>query len=384
MRFLKLQLENWRNFTHLDVVLQQRVFLVGANATGKSNLLDVFRFLRDVVRVGGGFEKAVADRGGVSSLRSVASQGSPDIVIDVQLGDDQTNTVWQYRLAFAQDSQGYPILKEEKVWNSGLLLLERPDKQDMADRELLRQTNLEQSNANREFRDIAKFLDTIRYYHIVPQLVREPERSVGHKSDPYGGDFLEQVMRLPPSTRKARLLRIQNVLRAAVPQLRDIQLSIDSTHGHGTPHLVGVFSSKSREVRQTEADFSDGTLRLIGLTWALLDEGGPLLWEEPEVYLHPSIVRHLPAMIATIQQEHARQILMSTHSEDLLRDEGIAPDEVLILRPTVDGTIVESVAEIDVVKLLLDAGLSIAEAALPATQAPDAAKLSFLGGGLGQ
>lgn len=71
MRFLKLHLENWRNFTRLDVVLQQRVFLIGANATGKSNLLDVFRFLRDLVRVGGGFEKAVADRGGVSSLRSL-------------------------------------------------------------------------------------------------------------------------------------------------------------------------------------------------------------------------------------------------------------------------------------------------------------------------
>src|SRR5258707_721976 len=57
MRFSHLQLENWRNFTYVDVGLQQRGFLIGANATGKSNLLDVFRFLRDIVRIGGGFEK---------------------------------------------------------------------------------------------------------------------------------------------------------------------------------------------------------------------------------------------------------------------------------------------------------------------------------------
>ena len=59
MRFSKLHLENWRNFTRVDVSLQQRMFLIGPNASGKSNLLDVFRFLRDLVRVGGGLEKAV-------------------------------------------------------------------------------------------------------------------------------------------------------------------------------------------------------------------------------------------------------------------------------------------------------------------------------------
>jgi len=71
MRFSKLHLENWRNFTRVDISLQQRMFLIGPNASGKSNLLDVFRFLRDLVRVGGGLEKAVADRGGISHIRSL-------------------------------------------------------------------------------------------------------------------------------------------------------------------------------------------------------------------------------------------------------------------------------------------------------------------------
>jgi predicted ATPase len=45
--------------------LSRRVFLVGPNASGKSNLLDVFRFLHDVVSVGGGLEEAVRKRQGV-------------------------------------------------------------------------------------------------------------------------------------------------------------------------------------------------------------------------------------------------------------------------------------------------------------------------------
>ena len=48
MKFNRLRLENWRNFLSVDVELQRRVFLVGPNAAGKSNILDAFRFLRDM------------------------------------------------------------------------------------------------------------------------------------------------------------------------------------------------------------------------------------------------------------------------------------------------------------------------------------------------
>jgi predicted ATPase len=195
--------------------------LLGANATGKSNLLDVFRFLRDIVRIGGGFEKAVLDRGGILWLRSLFAPGYPDIVIDIQLGSDQKEE-WRYRLAIGQDHQNRPILKEEKAWKSGILLLERPDEQDAADKELLYQTHLEQSKSNRKFREIADFFNTIRYYHIVPQIVREPERSAGRKFDPYGGDFIEQIASLPVETQRSRLQRIGNVLRGAIPQLREL------------------------------------------------------------------------------------------------------------------------------------------------------------------
>jgi predicted ATPase len=49
MRFSQVILENWRNFDQVDVRLQDRAFLVGPNASGKSNFLDVFRFLRDQI-----------------------------------------------------------------------------------------------------------------------------------------------------------------------------------------------------------------------------------------------------------------------------------------------------------------------------------------------
>jgi len=388
MRFSRIELENWRNFGHIDVALQNRAFLVGPNASGKSNFLDAFRLLRDVVTPGGGLQKSVADRGGVTRIRSLAARREPgrtarrypDVVVQVAL-QEREETAWRYRLAFAQDNQRLPVLRGEKVWRGDELILDRPDDEDRADPARLRQTSLEQTIANREFRDIADFFASIRYYHIVPQLVRDPERSIGRQADPYGGDFLEQIASTTERTRQARLRHILSALQVAVPQLRELKLDRDE---RGVPHLYGNYEHwRAKGAWQTEADFSDGTLRLLGLLWALLDGTGSLLLEEPELSLHPEIVRYVPQMMLRTQRKlkkrSIRQILFSTHSSDLLRDEGIAPDEVLLVIPSQEGSIVRLGADIDEIKQLLEAGLSVAEAVIPYTQPADAVQLSLFG-----
>ena len=49
LRFTRIDAENWRNFGKISVQLQRRAFIVCPNASGKSNFLDVFRFLHDIV-----------------------------------------------------------------------------------------------------------------------------------------------------------------------------------------------------------------------------------------------------------------------------------------------------------------------------------------------
>ena len=83
MRFTRVRLENWRNFTAVDVGIQRRAFLVGPNASGKSNLLDALRFLHDVASVGGGFQDAVRRRGGLPRLRSLAARRISDVTVSV-------------------------------------------------------------------------------------------------------------------------------------------------------------------------------------------------------------------------------------------------------------------------------------------------------------
>jgi predicted ATPase len=376
MKFRKLALKNWKNFAVAEVEIPERLFLVGPNASGKSNLLDAFRFLRDLATSGGGFQEAVARRGGVRAIRCLAARRYPDVEIAVELEADG-GTRWGYEIAFNQDQQRRPQLKKERVLRDGQILLARPNNEDQSDPARLTQTFLEQVNVNRDFRDIAAFFASIRYLHIVPQLVREPDRSVGRANDPFGGDFLEQVAKTPEKTQKARLRRIRDALRVAVPQLQEIELWRDT---RGTPHLRGKYEHwRPQGAWQTEEQFSDGTLRLMGLLWGVMDGQGPLLLEEPELSLHPEIVRVLPQMLARVQRRTGRQIFLSTHSPDLLRDDGIGLDEVLLLVPGTEGAEVKTAASQQDIRALLDGGLSLADAVIPKTRPEHAAQLALFG-----
>jgi len=111
----KLVLQNWRNFREVNITLAQRVFVAGPNASGKSNLLDVFAFLRDIAKKGGGLQNAVNERGGISKLRCLAARKYPDVKIEVQAADN--GTLWSYAIGIRQEARGYrqPFLSYEKV-----------------------------------------------------------------------------------------------------------------------------------------------------------------------------------------------------------------------------------------------------------------------------
>jgi predicted ATPase len=377
--FASIRLKNWRNFLDIDVPLQQRVFLVGPNASGKSNFLDAFRFLSDIVTVGGGFEEAVLKRGGVSRLRCLAARRVSDIVLQIRMGQSASKPEWEYELHFSQDSRLKPIIKKERVSRNGEQILHRPDDnaEDKKDPDRLTQTYLEQINANLRFRDISKFLASVRYLHLVPQLVRDPDRSRGRRNDPYGGDFLETLARTSEKARNSRLKRIRDALRFAVPQLAEIKLVRNEV---GDPHLQGKYEHwRPHGAWQAEDQFSDGTLRLMGLLWSAITDTGPLLLEEPELSLHPEVVRFIPQMFARVQRRTNRQIITSTHSSDLLRDEGIGLDEVLLLQPGENGTSVRPAKDFDEIHELLNGGLSLAEAVLPLTRPQNAEQLSLFG-----
>lgn len=97
MLVTRLKLKNWRNFRTLDVPLREVSYLLGPNASGKSNLLDALRFLRDVSKSkGGGLQQSVADRGGISKLRCLHARADTEVLIDIELAESPDDaTQWR-------------------------------------------------------------------------------------------------------------------------------------------------------------------------------------------------------------------------------------------------------------------------------------------------
>jgi len=164
LRFSRISLRNWKNFAQTDIQLQRRVFLVGPNASGKSNFLDVFRFLRDLALPGGGFQDAVQRRGGVNSLRCLAARRYSHIEIRVAVESGQAGCLWEYELAFNQDKQRQAYIQKERVLRDGTILLDRPNTEDRDDPARLTQTHIEQVNVNRPFRELVAFFESVRYF----------------------------------------------------------------------------------------------------------------------------------------------------------------------------------------------------------------------------
>ncbi len=80
--------------------------------------------------------------------------------------------------------------------------------------------------------------------------------------------------------------------------------------------------------------------------------------------------RHLPQMFARMQRKSGRQVLVSTHSTELLSDDGIGLDEVILLHPDREGTRVSAAHQREEIRVLLESGISMAEAVIPYTR-PD-------------
>lgn len=383
MIVIHLNVKNWRNFRSVDVDLRERQFIVGPNASGKSNFLDVFRFLRDIAKTeGGGLQKAIKDRGGVPKVRSLAARKDPEIAIDISLAEGVGQpVVWRYALGIRQDPRGrrLPLVAYERVWHGETQVLDRPHLDDERDPQQLTQTYLEQIGANADFREVARFLQAITYLHLVPQLLRHADQIQGRiiEDDPFGQAFLERIAKSTEKRQKSRLRIIEDALQIAVPQLQQLRFVRDKDSGR--PHLEALYSHwRPNAGWQREDQFSDGTLRLIGLLWSLLEEDSMLLLEEPEQSLNAAIVAQLAPVIHRVQKRRRRQVLISTHSDDLLSERGIDGREVLMLTPAAEGTEVQVAAEVADVRALLEAGFSAGEAVLPRSNPARAEQLSFI------
>jgi len=285
MKFRKIVLKNWRNFREEEVKVGDHLLIFGGNASGKSNFLDAFRFLRDISSQGGGLQKAVLCRGGMRNVRNFYVR-QEDVEVHVEM-EDEFGKQWTYEIVFNQaQKQKEVVVVREYVSCDGETLLDRPNEEDRKDPARLSASFLNFTVANKDFRVIPEFFSSIQV----------------------AGNFLWEMETTPVETLISDLKLIEEFLRSVL----DLNITLDAKEEYG--HTSILFRVGRRKVR--EEDISDGTFRLMGLFWHALHARETLLIEELERNFSRRIVLQLPRILRWGNPD--LQVLATTYSPEVI------------------------------------------------------------------
>lgn len=359
----RLKLRHYRSVAGCNIELGPLTLLVGPNGAGKSNVLDSLRLVSQALNEN--LDNALRERGGISEVRR-RSRGHPThfgISVDFRSADLHGTFAFQVAAVSGGD---FRVSREEcRVWwPESDQLIDFGDRQERVYGERFYTVREGKLTASSEpllpkvsddrlylvavsgieaFRFIYEGLTSINVYNLNPDAMRGLQK-------PEAGDLLrrdgsniasviERLRRDQPS----RKTRIEDYLSRVVEGIVGVERR-------------GLGAWETLEFRQRVAgdttpwtfqanSMSDGTLRVLGVLTALLSGPpghlSPVGIEEPEAALHPAAAGLL--LDALRDASDSRQVLVTTHSPDLLDSSTIAPEELLAVRAVEGNTVVGKV-----------------------------------------
>jgi len=391
--FRELRLTNFKNFRDATLELGPFTVLVGANASGKSNLRDAFRFLHGVGRgydlgailVGktgeGGETLWNGIRGG---MRGVSFQGKDsfrlvsktdrstyqcfDLSVRIaDFGSEENKTIWaeladeklesriespdspahfRHKTIASQQPQGdglIPIRSELRasIGEEGVLdetfSFERtsPILTQIADQrnESLPETREEQTldlYARNASLRVQEILHSMRFIDFAPKALRDPSKAGQTPLGDRGQNLASVLMEICQEEKKKATL-IDWVETLTPMDAKDLHFDVAKHSNEVT--LVLVEKDGTRTPMQSA---SDGTLRFLGLLALLFQDDPPqlLFIEEIETGLHPTRLDLLANLIEQRTEQTDTQVIATTHSPLLLQvlDRETLEDAQLVYR----------------------------------------------------
>lgn len=342
-RVCSVEATNFRAFQHLTFRPGALTAIVGANAAGKSSVIDVFRFFSDSLRLS--LYTALERRGGVRAVRHSSPTRPRNFSVSVEL-EYQAGFRAYYSFRIRSGPKGsYSVAEEVCELTHERDLLARMALKDgrlVEHKSSMGFSVLRSESAPRveptalglpllapfELSPVVTTLRDLRLYSIVPDKLRElqdPDEGLELLSD--GSNATSVLRHLEPSDRA----ELVEMLGHVVPGIEDVRVV-----GHGNK-LTLEFKQRAGDSRNTfEAlQMSDGTLRLLGLLLALYQRSTPafLAIEEPEATIH---VAALEALIEVFKARSSMsQIVLTTHSADIL--DAVEPDSIYLVVSAPDG-----------------------------------------------
>ena len=361
MKLLSLTARHYRSLRDESIELSDLNLFIGANASGKSTVLDALRFLHDGIQARD-FWASARSRGGIVNL-AWKGEEARQVDLAVRLEDGAKTYEWSVRLV---KQEGHEFYVEEHVAElhpqappSELLAASKGEgwwwSGEKGEQVMLKQSPtscaLAAAAADASFpaRGVAEFVSRWGFFDPNPFLLRRDWSSLDSaKLDPYGRNLGETLHALQGSSPDV-LVQILKATRSVV----GLPSNIEPRESEGGFYFVQEEPGLQYRVHQMGA--SSGTLRMLALMTALLGDPETNLIgiEEPENYVHPTA---LSSFVEYLLDARGRvQFMVTTHSP-LLLDFLDEPAAVSVVRRSdQEGTTVVREKNPDMVRKALEA-----------------------------
>ena len=353
----RVAIKNYKSIAACDVKLRPLMFLVGPNGAGKSNFLDALQFVADALN--SSLDHAIRDRGGIKEVRR-RSGGHPNhfgIRLEFALPDGTTG---HYAFRIGSTSllkREYEVQREECVIRNAELFA--PETYFHVHDGAVAETSLEVAPAAaidrlflvhasglKEFRPVYEAFSQMGFYSLNPDKLRDLQApDPGDLLIRDGSNLASVLGQLSPSAKS----RIEEYLAAVVPGVHGVK--VKEIGPKETLEFRQDVAGAKRPLRFLANNMSDGTLRALGILVALFQANHdptkrvPLIGiEEPEIALHPAAVGVL--LDGLREAAEKTQILITSHSPDLLDDKDLDVDSIVTVEARNGNTVIGHVDEV--------------------------------------
>jgi predicted ATPase len=338
----RVVLRNYKSIQECDVSLGPLTLLVGVNGSGKSNFLDALRFVAECLRTT--MDQALRERGGIKEVRR-RSRGHPThFAIDLDLGlAERGDARYRFRVG-AKQHGGFEVQEEDcriRSRGTGEAFYQvrngvvEEASFDPTPRVSTDRLYLTIASGLPQFRGLYDLLSGMGFYNISPEQLRDlQEPGAGNLLLRDGRNAASVVAWLERHNKQVKT-RIEEYLGTIAPGVQ--QVGKKSLGHKETLEFKQRVAGDTNPWSFLAQNMSDGTLRALGVLVSLFqcfdrspETGIPLVGiEEPEATLHPAAAGVL--MDALREAAHFTQVVVTTHSPELLDTPDLDADSLLIV-----------------------------------------------------